>query len=119
MEKNKRHTGKYYEDIAAEYLEKQGLKIISRNYRCYFGEIDLIVLDKEYLVFVEVKYRRTLHQGNSLSAVDYKKQRVISKVARHFLMMHAKSMNVPCRFDVIGIDGNKIKWIKNAFDFCG
>ena len=82
------------------FLEKRGLQIREKNFRCRSGEIDLIAQDERYLVFVEVKYRKNGRSGSSFAAV------------------HGYREFPPCRFDVVGIDGEKIHWIKNAFDFC-
>lgn len=119
MKENKRMIGGWYEGQAARYLEGEGLRILESNYRCRTGEIDLIARDEEYFVFIEVKYRSTGKSGSALCAVGRTKQKVISKTAKHYLTVHCKTVDVPCRFDVIGIDGNEIQWIKNAFDYCG
>ena len=118
--KNKRQTGARYEKMAAEYLESRGLFILERNYRCRQGEIDLIAREGEFLAFVEVKYRQGKEKGTSLEAVDKRKQRRICRAARCYLACSVGDMDIPCRFDVVGIDGKeeKISWIKNAFDFC-
>ena len=71
-----------------------------------------------WLIFVEVKYRSSERSGSPLAAVNGRKQLVISKVAVEYLKNHYRSMDVRCRFDVVGINGDKICWIKNAFDFC-
>lgn len=92
---------------------------MEHNYRFRAGEIDLIARDGEYLVFVEVKYRSTEESGGALCAVDRAKQRILSKTAKHYLAVRRKNVDVPCRFDVVGIDGREIRWIKNAFDYCG
>lgn len=112
---NKRRIGSFYEAKAAEYLERQGLHILVRNYRCKAGEIDLIARDGAYIVFVEVKYRSTEISGNPLEAVDRAKQRTISRVAEFFLLRRYGSMEIPCRFDVVGFEENEIYWIKDAF----
>lgn len=118
LKSNTRNTGTSYERKAAEYLEQQGLVILKHNYRCRQGEIDLIARDKEYLVFVEVKYRSQSRAGYSLDAVNPAKQKKISKVARYFLAAEYHCTEIPCRFDVIGIDGGCLHWIKDAFGFC-
>ncbi len=118
LKSNTRNTGTSYERKAAEYLEQQGLVILKHNYRCRQGEIDLIARDKEYLVFVEVKYRSQNRAGYSLDAVNPAKQKKISKVARYFLAVEYHCTEIPCRFDVIGIDGGCLHWIKDAFGFC-
>lgn len=90
-----------------------------RNFRCRCGEIDLIAQDGEYLVFVEVKYRGSGSAGGSLAAVNKRKQYVITQVAKYYMMTRCKSAEQPCRFDVIGFEGERICWIPNAFDACG
>lgn len=115
---NSRETGSGYEKLAAGFLEKKGLRILRYNFRCRSGEIDLIATDGVYLIFVEVKYRKDPGSGSSFSAVGRAKQKKISRVAVYYLMKYHKSTDIPCRFDVVGIDGNKIHWIQNAFDYC-
>ena len=81
---NRRKEGAYYENLVAEYLKTQGYEILEKNYRCRIGEIDLIAEKDGYLVFVEVKYRRTGQKGDPAEAVDYRKQKKISKVAEDY-----------------------------------
>ena len=116
MTYNKRAEGSRYEQTAGEYLEEQGYEIICFNYRCRTGEIDIIAKDGEYLVFCEVKYRTGPGKGSPLEAVDARKQRKIFQAAMYYLTEHHIS-DVPCRFDVIGIEGTRIQLVKNAF--CG
>lgn len=103
---------------AAAYLKKKGYRILEANFRCRFGEIDLIARDGAYLVFIEVKYRSSLKDGDSLEAVNRRKQRKIHRVAEYYLCMHQEKTDLPCRFDVIGIEEERIRLIRNAFD-CG
>lgn len=70
-------------------------------------------------MFVEVKYRRDGESGSALCAVDKRKQRSISRTALHYLTVRRRDVSLPCRFDVVGIDGGEIHWLKNAFDYCG
>ena len=114
---NHRAMGTYYEKKAAEYLKKQGYEILAMNYRCRIGEIDIIARDGEYLVFVEVKYRSSAAGGAPEEAVNYKKQRVISKVASYYLMKEYGTLDVDCRFDVAGILDDEIRLTKNAFAY--
>ena len=117
--KNNRRTGTGYERKAGAYLESLGYKIVTYNYRCRLGEIDLIGMTADgWLIFVEVKYRSSEYSGNPLAAVDSKKQWVISRVAVEYLKNRYRSMDVRCRFDVVGIERDEICWVKNAFDFC-
>lgn len=113
---NKRSVGARYEREAGAYLEKLGCQIIEYNYRCKLGEIDLVAKDGVYLVFCEVKYRSGAKKGHPMEAVDYRKQRIISKCAMHYLMEHGLT-EVPCRFDVVGIAGSEIIHLKDAFDY--
>lgn len=117
MELNKRKIGGWYEQKAADYLRGQGLYIKEMNYRCKFGEIDIIARDGEYLVFVEVKYRSDERSGGAVEAVNYWKRKIISRVAKYYLMTHYNSVNLACRFDVVGINGKRINWVKNAFEY--
>lgn len=111
---NKRKTGAFYEEKAAVYLKDRGYCILKRNYRCPLGEIDLIAEEGGYLVFVEVKYRRTSKRGAGEEAVDGKKQRRILNAARWYLM--EQGVQRRCRFDVAAINGEKITLIQNAFE---
>ncbi len=113
---NKRSIGRIWEKKAADYLRNNGYEILYFNYRTRYSEIDIIAQDRDALVFVEVKYRRTLSQGDPLEAVDYRKQRRIINAALCFLKDKGYDIdNTSIRFDVIGILGDDIKHIKNAF----
>lgn len=118
---NKRTEGTWYEDIAANYIRQMGARVIKRNYRTRTGEIDIIARDGDYYCFIEVKYRRDDKCGEPEMAVDFRKQRQISKVSRYFLYSFLKSEDIPIRFDVIAISGEQgavtLKWLKNAFDY--
>ena len=116
---NKRKLGSEKEALAAAYLEKQGLCILERNYRCRSGEIDLVCSDGTYLIFTEVKYRKNPVLGNPLAAVTSSKQRTICRVASVYLRYHGCGWGTPVRYDVIGICGEEITWIKNAFPHQG
>ena len=85
---NKRKTGAVYEEKAAAYLKEKGYRILEKNYRCPLGEIDLIAEESGYLVFIEVKYRRTSRLGTGEEAVNTKKQRRILGAARWYLNGH-------------------------------
>lgn len=122
---NNRKVGTFYEQIAGRYLESIGYKILQFNYRCKVGEIDIIARDGNYLVFCEVKYRSDNSKGMPSEAVDYRKQKVLSKCALFYITTH-RCTQMPCRFDVIGILGRKdncaqteIKHFKNAFFYLG
>lgn len=107
------------EDLALEYLKGQGCRLLDRNYRLKSGEIDLVVMDRGCLCFVEVKARRAYDVPQE--AVSAVKQRKLTRVAQVYLKDKYKSVDVRCRFDVIAIeekeDGSRhVKWFRNAFD---
>lgn len=112
---NNRVVGARYENIAADYLSHSGYKILERNYRCRSGEIDIVAADGNYLVFVEVKYRRNNIYGDSLEAVDIRKQNKIRQTALNYMYRKKYPENTQVRFDVIGITAFRITLIKNAF----
>ena len=114
---NKREVGSQKEDRAAEYLMAQGLIIKERNFRNRFGEIDLIAVDGEYTVFVEVKYRKTASAGYPEEAVSVSKSRTISKVADYYRVCKKLPYDAAIRFDVVAIEGDRIRWHKNAFGY--
>lgn len=116
---NNRQTGAAYEEQAARYLEEQGCRVLEKNYRCRQGEIDLIVKDGRYLVFVEVKYRKTKKAGHPAEAVNFHKQQRISKAALYYCYGHRIPQDQPCRFDVVSILDGKIEHIKDAFEMQG
>lgn len=113
--KNQRSVGAAYEKMAGAYLENLGYEIVEYNFRCRMGEIDIIARDGGYLVFCEVKYRSKEESGYPLEAVDARKQQVISKCAAYYLMKE-NLWEIPCRFDVVSIEGEKICVVQNAFD---
>ena len=112
---NTRKVGKDKEALAAAYLEKQGVTIQDRSYRCRSGEIDLIGRDHEYLVFFEVKYRRSADMGHPEEAVGVSKQRQICRVADYYRCVKHIPLKTAVRYDVVAIEGEQIRWVKNAF----
>lgn len=108
--------GKDYEDKAAEYLIRQGMKILCRNFRCRQGEIDLIGLHGEYLVFVEVKFRTTEAGGFPEEAVGWQKQKRICRTALYYLYTHAGYADRPVRYDVVAVCGDRMRWYRGAFE---
>ena len=115
MGRNKRDVGSEAEAIACDYLEKINYKIIKKNFRCRSGEIDIIAWHEGYIVFIEVKYRRTPDCGYPREAVNYYKQRNITKVASYYLLIN-EAYDKSCRFDVVEITGENIELIQNAFN---
>jgi putative endonuclease len=111
--------GQKGELLAARHLKKNGYKILEQNYRTQMGEIDIIAKDKETIVFVEVKARRSNHFGNPKWAITSKKQRKISMVALYYLKATNQN-SAKARFDVVAIrskhDKPEIEIVKNAFE---
>ncbi len=108
-------SGRHAEDHAALFLQRQGLKIIARNYRCRFGEIDLIARDGITLVFVEVRMRASDQFGGAAASITAGKRRKLLRTARHYL---AGATRTPaCRFDALLVNGadHSVEWLKNAF----
>lgn len=114
-------VGKHAEKQAEVFLHKKGLTTILRNFRCRFGEIDLIMQDGETLVFVEVRFRRNTKFGGPLASITDSKRKRLLATAQLYLQKNSRLLNTNQRFDVIGIVGEsdkttKIEWIKNAID---
>ena len=112
------NTGKDAEARACCYLQAQGLQLVQRNYHSRRGEIDLIMRDKDSLVFIEVRYRRQSRFGSAAESVNRHKQSKLIACANHYIQTYPERARQACRFDVVSIDGNmnNIDWIKNAFD---
>lgn len=113
---NKRKIGDEYEQLAVEYLERNGYRIIERNYRNRIGEIDIIAKEGKTICFVEVKYRNNSKCGYASEAVNVRKQQKIQMVANYYFMRNGYSEWTDCRFDVLAIDGGDITLYRNAFE---
>ncbi len=121
MSARRSRLGAHWESIAAKYLQRNGLTIIERGYRCRLGELDLVCHDGSSLVVVEVRARATTAYANALDSVSRSKREKIVKAARHSLMLHPQWFQSALRFDVIAIDGidtnePRLDWHRNAFD---
>lgn len=96
-------------------MQQNGLVLIARNYRCRYGEVDLIMQDKETLVFVEVRLRSRSNFGGAAASIDSHKQHKLARTAQYYLasLPHLP----PCRFDAVLLtSATQIEWIRNAFD---
>lgn len=102
------------ERLACAYLEARGLRLVTQNYRCKRGEIDLVMNERTALVFVEVRYRTSNRFGTPAETIDQRKRHRLAAAAAHYLMNHPTRL--PCRFDVVAISGDQIDWIRHAFD---
>ena len=114
-----RTIGNQAEDYALKFLTQKGLRLLERNFTCYFGEIDLIMKDTEHIVFVEVRRRARSSFGNAAESVTPAKIKKLIRSATIYLQWHKCLNKVHSRFDVVAIDstGNEINltWLKNAF----
>lgn len=112
-----RELGQHFELKAQKFLENKGLVLLENNYSCRWGEIDLIMRDKNYLVFVEVRARKSATYGDAASSITRSKQQKIIKTAQYYLMTNQLHDKYPVRFDVISVQSSQsaIEWIPNAF----
>lgn len=116
-----RRRGRWGEDLAAEFLEQRGYRIVARNWKCRFGELDLVAESAEFLCFVEVKLRRTQRFGTGAEQVDRRKQERLRIAAELYLQEHPAALQP--RFDVIevlapnglGTKNPRIRHIEGAF----
>ena len=116
-----KRRGDEAEALALAHLQRQGLRLVERNYRvargprARGGEIDLILRDRDgTLVFVEVRQRSRAGHGGAAASVGGLKQQRLVRAAQHYLLRVAEPP--PCRFDVLAIDGEHIEWLQGAFD---
>ncbi len=112
--------GDQSEQMACQYLEAQGLRLLKRNFRCKCGEIDLIMQAGDTIVFVEVRNRKSTRYGSALETITASKQRKLTKAAQFFIQRFDPRLHYSYRFDVIAIQGEPgnnpaIQWIDSAF----
>lgn len=112
-------NGRHAEQQALHYLQGRGLRLLERNFRSRYGEIDLIMREADCLVFIEVRYRRRRDYGGAAASVDGNKQARLVSTALYYLQRHPGSAQQPTRFDVVALteldDTNNIEWIRDAF----
>jgi putative endonuclease len=107
--------GRAAESRAAIFLRAQGLQIIERNWRCRFGEIDLVAREGRTLVFVEVRARSARTHGGAAESISAAKRRRLTATANYYLARCRTEQ--PCRFDALLIESEgRIEWVRNAFD---
>jgi putative endonuclease len=103
------------EELCAELLQRAGLRVLARNWRCRHGEIDLVAEEKGTLVFAEVRYRKDARFGGAAESVTAAKRARLVAAARFYLLRRPEAV---CRFDVLLLDAleaGRIQWIRNAF----
>ena len=114
-------AGQLAEIMACQFLCDKGLKLVTKNYHCRYGEIDLIMQQEQTIVFVEVRSRKLNNLVDSASSVNWSKQQKLQRTAENYLQKNNVHSSIPARFDVIAVTHNpnqeiKIDWIQNAFD---
>jgi putative endonuclease len=113
MRPNNGPKGRAGEDRAAAFLAEHGYRVLARNVRLPGGEIDAICLDGLTLVIVEVKRRDTTGFGSALGAVDARKRATLRRIAADYAQVVAPQAKI--RFDVVALDGNRVRLHRNAF----
>ncbi len=114
---NYRKQGNEFEQLAADYLKRQGMTILQQNFYCKMGELDIVAKDQDYLVFVEVKYRKSKAKGSAAEAVNFNKKRKICRSADIWLMLNQNKVYNSIRFDVVAIEEGHLSHYKNAFEY--
>ncbi|AFM42502.1 TIGR00252 family protein [Desulfosporosinus acidiphilus SJ4] len=110
--------GKSGEELAVRFVTASGLKILARNYRCPKGEMDIIALDHETLVFIEVRTRSSSYRGWGEESITYQKALRLRSIAAYYVLQQGYASWPELRFDVIAIrwldDNQDLMWIKAA-----
>ena len=115
MRPNAQQSGAEAEHQASVFLQRQGFTELAKNYACRGGELDLVMQDRDTLVFVEVRLRSHAGFGDALESIDWRKQQRLRLAAEHYLAEH--DWSGPCRFDAVGIDGRgQLQWVQDAFE---
>ncbi|WP_222565121.1 YraN family protein [Novilysobacter antarcticus] len=116
---DRRSLGSAVEAAARDHLIAAGLRPVAANANYRLGELDLVMLDGDTLLFIEVRYRRDNRFGGGAASVDVRKQRKLVRAAQLFLQRHPRYANGPCRFDVVEADGDPaaphLNWLRDAF----
>ncbi|ACO77539.1 hypothetical protein AvCA_13130 [Azotobacter vinelandii CA] len=118
---DRQRIGRDAEALALLHLTAQGMRLLAQNWRCRCGELDLVMLDGDTVVFIEVRYRRHLAWGGALESIDTRKRMKLIRTAQYFLQQETRWARHPCRFDVIAINADesassRLNWIRSAFD---
>ncbi|QOW21568.1 MULTISPECIES: YraN family protein [Lysobacteraceae] len=116
---DRRGLGSAVEAAARDHLIDAGLRPVAANANYRLGELDLVMLDGDTLVFIEVRYRRDDRFGGGAASVDFRKQRKLVRAAQLFLQRHPRYADRPCRFDVVEAEGEpaapRLNWLRDAF----
>lgn len=116
---DRRDRGDIVEAAALAHLQAHGLRLLARNAQARGGELDLVMMDGDALVFVEVRYRASTMFGGGLASVDARKRRKLVHAAQVFLMRNPSHAQSACRFDVVDASGDpaapRLQWLRDAF----
>ena len=117
-DRSRQQSGKDAEHLALRHLEQHGLRLLAQNWLCKRGELDLVMLDGDTVVFVEVRYRKHAAWGGALESVDARKRQRLILAAELFLQRESRWGRQPCRFDVVAIGPGDtgLNWLRNAFE---
>lgn len=116
METARQRSGRLAEEAVLAAATKRGFKLVARNYRTRYGELDLLLTDGATLIVTEVRYRSAAGYGLAVETVTRSKQTKIITATRDFLAKNRKWQKAPVRFDVVGVDVNgELNWIEQAF----
>ena len=115
-----RDIGALWEDAALAYLQQANLQTLTRNFHCRYGEIDLVMRDRDCVVFVEVRYRNSAARGDGLASVGAGKRQKLLRTAAVYLQANPRLAGEPCRFDVVACQGTpaqpRFEWLRAAFE---
>lgn len=115
-----RSIGSVWETVVEDHLRKSGLRLIARNFTSRYGEIDLVMRERDCTVFVEVRYRQSRLHGDGIASVGAGKRTKLVRTAAIFLQARPALSNTPCRFDVVGCRGTpqqpQFDWVRGAFE---
>ncbi|HJP37968.1 MAG TPA: YraN family protein [Gammaproteobacteria bacterium] len=113
------NNGRTAEKLARRFLTDRGLTVVTTNYHCRYGELDLVMCQAELLIIVEIRYRQQTTFGGPIASIATAKQRKIAIATQHFLRHYPTYRDAPVRFDVVGLTGTlhtpDIDWITGAF----
>ena len=120
-ERSSAQSGKDAELHALNYLQQQGLRLLAHNWLCKRGELDLVMLDGDTVVFADVRYRKHAQWGGALASIVGRKRQKLILAAQYFLQKEHRWADSPCRFDVVAMESTPagpadLNWLKNAFD---
>jgi putative endonuclease len=106
--------GRHWEQAALAYLKRHGLALVEANFSCKGGEIDLVMRERDTLVFVEVRQRADRKHGGAAASITPAKIRRLVRAAQYYLLRFPRTP--PCRFDVVAFDGDQLDWLRNVIE---